>query len=118
MTATQSDSTVAPGDPRQGDRNAALVVYLLYALAYVTAITMIPGVIVAYVKRGDATGTWLDSHFRWQIATFWWTLLWGIVGGLLCFVLVGFAVLGILWIWGLYRVIKGWLRLNDGRAVA
>lgn len=83
-------------------------------------------VIVNYVKRGDARGTWLESHFTWQIRTFWFALAWAtlifLVGLPLTLLLVGFAIwavgLFILGIWAIYRIATGWLRLNDRRAVA
>jgi uncharacterized membrane protein len=78
-------------------------------------------VIINYVKRGDARGTWLESHFTWQIRTFWFALLWaviiGLVGGLLAIVLVGIAIwiigLFVLGLWAVYRIARGWLRLSD-----
>ena len=83
-------------------------------------------VIINYVKRGDARGTWLESHFQWQITTFWiavaWSLLIGLSGAVLAIVIIGFAVWAvgffILGIWAIYRIAKGWLRLNDRRAIA
>jgi len=82
-------------------------------------------VIINYVKRGDARGTWLESHFTWQIRTFWFALLWACVvfmmGLLLVVVLVGFAIWAIglfaLGCWAIYRVASGWLRLQDRRAI-
>jgi uncharacterized membrane protein len=82
-------------------------------------------VVINYVKRNDARGTWLESHFTWQIRTFWWALLWacvvGIVGAILAIVLVGFAVwfIGfvVLGVWAIYRIARGWLALNDRRAL-
>lgn len=78
-------------------------------------------VIINYVKRSDAAGTYLESHFRWQIRTFWYALLWavvvGIAGALLAIVLVGFAIwivgLFVLGVWAIYRVARGWMRLAD-----
>jgi uncharacterized membrane protein len=102
----------------QKNRNVALVVYVLYALSFLYGITMIAGVVIAYVKRDDVKGTWLESHFRWQIATFWWGLLFAIIGLILAFFLIGFFILFAVWIWMIYRVVKGWLRLNDGREVS
>ena len=83
-------------------------------------------VIINYVKRRDANGTWLESHFRWQIRTFWYAMLASIVigamGALLAIVLVGFAIWAIgfflLGIWAIYRIAAGWMRLNDRRAIA
>jgi len=82
-------------------------------------------VILNYVKRRDARGTWLESHYTWQIRTFWFALLWSaivlIVGALLAVVLVGFAVwivgLFVLGVWAIYRIARGWLRLVDRRPV-
>lgn len=78
-------------------------------------------VIINYVKRGEAEGTYLESHFRWQIRTFWYALLWslvvGVLGALLAIVLVGFAIwivgLFALGLWAIYRIARGWLRLGD-----
>lgn len=98
-------------------KNVALVVYVLYALSFLYGITAIAGVVIAYIKRDDVRGTWLESHFAWQIRTFWWGLAWTVVGVVLALVAVGFLILFAVWIWAIYRVVKGWLRLNDGREV-
>lgn len=82
-------------------------------------------VIISYVQRGDARGTWLESHFRWQIRTFWFALLWSVLVALvslpLAVVLVGIAtwVVGLfaLGLWSTYRIARGWLRLNAQRPV-
>jgi uncharacterized membrane protein len=83
-------------------------------------------VIINYVKRGEARGTWLESHFTWQIRTFWFALLWAtlvfVVGLPLTLVIVGFAVwivgFFVLGLWAIYRIARGWLALNAGRAVS
>jgi uncharacterized membrane protein len=83
-------------------------------------------VIINYVKRDEASGTWLESHFTWQIRTFWFALAWalgiGAVGALLAIVLVGFAIWIVgffaLGLWAIYRIIRGWMALRDRRAVA
>lgn len=94
-------------------RTVVLVVYVLQALSFFVGITALIGVIIDYVKRDDARGTWLESHIRWQIRTFWWSLLWGVIGLITAWAVVGFIILGILYIWIIYRVIKGWLKLMD-----
>jgi len=80
-------------------------------------------VIMNYARRAEARGTWLESHFRWQIRTFWYSWLWIfvtlILAALLLIVLVGFviAIIGfaLIGIWVIYRVARGWLALRDGR---
>lgn len=113
---------------------AALIVYALFAIAAISGVVSsglvtfaplvviagIVGVIVAYVKRGEAQGTWVASHFDWLIATFWWSLLWSlivvVVGGILILVLVGLIIipvgLAIVSIWVIYRVVRGYLAFN------
>ena len=86
----------------------------------------IVAVIINYVKRGEANGTWLASHFTWQIRTFWiaaaWSVLIAVVGLVLSVILVGIAIwivgLFVLGIWVIYRVVKGWLRLQARQPVA
>ena len=103
----------------QGLKTVATVVYGLQAAGFfLGGITWIVAVIVDYVKRDDAKGTWLESHYRWQIRTFWFGLLWGVVGGILCLVVIGFFVLAADGIWIIYRIVKGWLRLAERREVA
>lgn len=82
-------------------------------------------VILNYVKRSEARGTWLESHFSWQIRTFWfaalWALLVALVSGPLMLVLVGFGTwaLGMLALgaWAIYRIGRGWMRLNNQLAM-
>jgi uncharacterized membrane protein len=93
------------------------VIYGLYAASLLVGITAIAAIIINYVKRDDVKGTFLESHFNWQIRTFWWGLLWSVIGFITMFILVGFAVLLANGIWIIYRIIKGWLRLNDGLPV-
>lgn len=115
--------------------NIAHIVYALHALglalgAFGAATVLgsflfgwpsIIAVILNYVKRGEARGTWLESHFDWQIRTFWWALLWALlvagVSVLLAVVLVGFATWAIgmfaLGVWAIYRIARGWLKLKD-----
>lgn len=93
---------------------------------FVFGIPSIIAVVMNYVKRDEARGTWLESHFSWQLRTFWFALLAFIAIGLFSLPLVLLLGLGILtWmlgaflvgIWIIYRVARGWLRLKDGKAV-
>ncbi|MEC9491570.1 DUF4870 family protein [Flexistipes sp.] len=89
------------------------VVYILQAVYFVFGITLIIAVIIDYVKRGDAENTWLASHIKWQIRSFWYTLLWTVLGGILIPVGIGFVILAAANIWLIYRIVKGWLKLID-----
>ena len=95
----------------------AHIAYLLQALGFFSGITAIIGVIISYIKLSDVRGTWLESHFRWQIQTFWRWLIFSIIGVLLIIILVGYFILVIAWIWAIYRIIKGWLRLSEHRPI-
>jgi len=96
-------------------KSVATLVYALQAAWLVFGIPLIIAVIVNYVKLDDARGTLAESHFRWQIRTFWYGLLWGVVGWILVFVLIGFVILFINCVWIIYRIVKGWLYLNDNK---
>jgi uncharacterized membrane protein len=96
------------------------------AVAPLLGLVGIAGVIVAYVKRDDAQGTWVASHLRWLIRTFWYSLLWGAIGGIvfvLLFIvfllgpLLAIAIWGAASIWVLYRVIRGYLLFNESRPI-
>jgi uncharacterized membrane protein len=95
------------------------------ATAFVFSIPSVIAVIMNYVKRSEVRGTWLDSHFGWQLRTFWWAVFWVVVISVfsapLAIVLVGFVTwaigIAIVGVWILYRVIRGWLALKDGRPV-
>jgi uncharacterized membrane protein len=91
------------------------VVYFLQALAFINGITAIIGVIINYVRLDDVRGTWLESHYRWQIQTFWYGLAMLIVGGILAVVIIGWFILAFAFFWFIYRIVKGWLRLSDGK---
>lgn len=113
------------------------VIYLLHAFsllagilgpatvitAFLTGWPSIIAVILNYVKRSEVRGTWLDSHFRWQIRTFWYGLLWVALCGLFVLVTIGVGLL-VVWIplalvtvWFIYRIARGWMRLRAGRVM-
>ena len=77
-------------------------------------------VVINYVKRSEARGSWLESHFEWQIRTFWFALAWAVIVAIvsipLTLVLIGFGtwILGmlVLGVWAIYRIARGWLRLQ------
>jgi len=111
------------------------IIYGLHAIAVLVGVTSaatvaggfvfgLPSLIAVflnYLKRSDVNGTWLESHFRWQIRTFWFTLLWLVVYGLLIVTIIGIPIawilIAILGLWVGYRVIRGWVALADARPV-
>jgi len=125
----------ATAGPRESLIKLTHVIYALHGFSLVTGIVgaatvvgafltgwpSIIAVIVNYVKRSDVRGTWLETHFRWQIRTFWFGLLWVTLCGLFIVATLGIGLL-IAWLpltlvglWFIYRVARGWLRLKDHR---
>jgi len=96
-------------------KDITTAVYALQAVGFIIGITFIAGVILNYIKLPDVAGTLYESHFRWQIRTFWWGLLWSVVGGLTTWILIGFLILAATAIWVIYRIVKGWLNLSEGK---
>jgi uncharacterized membrane protein len=89
--------------------------------SFLTGWPSIIAVVLNYVKRGDVRGTWLESHFRWQIRTFWFGLLWITLCVLFIVATLGIGIL-IAWLpmvlvgfWFIYRIARGWLALNERR---
>jgi len=70
---------------------------------------------LTYVRKEEVAGTWLESHFRWQIRTFWFGLLWAVLGAILFVLIVGWFILAADAIWIIYRIVKGWLNLSENR---
>ena len=113
------------------------VIYALHACAVFVGVTSavatvaggfvfgLPSLIAVflnYLKRGDVTGTWLESHFRWQIRTFWFTLLWLVVSGFVMLTIIGIPIaawimIPVLGLWVAYRVIRGWLALGGSQPI-
>jgi len=89
--------------------------------AFLTGWPSILAVILNYARRGEVRGTYLESHFTWQIRTFWWAFLWLVIAIVLAVTVIGiplaFLVVVVTGVWVLYRIIRGWLALNDGRPI-
>jgi uncharacterized membrane protein len=108
-----------------GLHSVSLLIGILTAATVVFAFLFgwpsIIAVILNYVNRGEARGTWLESHFRWQIRTFWFGLLWVVLCVLFVVatfgvgILIAWLPLGAVGLWFIYRIVKGWLRLVDRR---
>jgi uncharacterized membrane protein len=113
----RTDSVVLADDSEKALRELTTVVYALQASSFLLGITLIAGVVVNYLKRDAVAGTWLESHFRWQIRTFWWSIAWGAIGFVTAIVLIGFLIWLVAAVWFVYRIARGWLRLSDRRPV-
>ncbi len=106
---------------RPAPTRTAHILYILHALAPFTLWTLsLLAVIIGAFNRDAVRGTWVDSHYSWLLRTFVWGILWLVVTTVIFTItLIGIFLLwapwGILTIWYLYRVIRGWLRLNDGK---
>ena len=119
-TPLSSEPTViADTTPRDGTIH---ILYLLHGLAPFTAwILAVIAIFVGAVKRDDYRGTWLDTHISWLSRTFWWGLLWIFIASFLTFLMIVSVILLLvawvpftaLFIWYLYRVVRGWLLPND-----
>lgn len=97
-------------------KQLTLITYILYAVSAFVGITAIVAIVINYVKRDDTVGTIYESHFTWQIRTFWWSLVWFVVGWATVWILgLGFFVLVADGIWVIYRIVKGFLNFNDDK---
>jgi uncharacterized membrane protein len=126
-------------DSREPSPNLVSLTYIIYFLhlfsavsgvltpafiltAFLTGWPSLIAVILNYAKRSDAEGTYLESHFRWQIRTFWYALLWILFAGLLILTVIGFPLaillICLIGLWVLYRIIRGLLRLMDELPIA
>jgi uncharacterized membrane protein len=92
-------------------------VYGLQAASMLVGVTLFAGVLINYLRREQVAGTWLESHFTWQIRTFWWSLAWCVLGIASAIVLVGVFILIGSGVWFVYRIVRGWIELNEGRPV-
>jgi uncharacterized membrane protein len=99
----------------QQNKDITQIIYGLYAASLVVGVTYFVAIILNYVKRDDVVGTIYESHFRWQMRTFWFSLLWFVIGLITVFIIVGFVVWIASGIWFIYRIVIGWLRLSEGK---
>jgi len=129
----EPSAQTAPGQPSESLVTLTHVIYGLHAVSLITGIIgaatvvgafltgwpSIIAVILNYVKRSEARGTWLESHFRWQIRTFWYGLLWVVLCGIFVVATLGIGLLiawlplGVVGLWFIYRIARGWLQLKD-----
>lgn len=105
----------------QSRKDLAWWLYIFHALALLFSaglLSLVP-LMVSYIKRPDASGTFVYSHHTWQIRTFWWYVFWLFIGGVLFATIIGillaYLVWGVAWLWRAYCLLKGFLNLNDNK---
>ena len=122
--------------PAEGLVTLTHVLYGLHAFSAITGLTSaafivtaflsgwpsIIAVIINYVKRNEVHGTYLDSHFGWQIHTFWYAVVWFVIGAVLIATVLGMVIgvplLIVAGLWVLYRIVRGWITLADGKPMS
>jgi uncharacterized membrane protein len=97
----------------ESDRTLALVAYGLHLFGAIAAVPSIVGLIVNYVKRNDYDELF-DSHHSWMIRSFWWAILWCVLGFVTLVIGVGFVILFVAWLWYIYRHVRGLIALLNG----
>ena len=118
----------------ESGKNVGLIVYILQGAAFFSGFTVFMGIIINYVKMSEVRGTWLESHFRWQISTFWWGfVLWPLIGIVAFFtttpfafysdliyfleIILPFLIFFIDIIWVIYRIVKGLILLSKEKEI-
>jgi uncharacterized membrane protein len=104
-------------DQSSEERNWTIAVWVLYLGSYITVITIIAGLIIAYMKRPQFVGTPYESHMTSAIRTFWIGLIGGIISGVLVFLLIGIPMLIALAIWMIFRTVRGLVRAINGQPI-
>jgi len=139
MASTYDAQALPPATPSASLISTTLLIYALYGIAAIFGFMSsgfpliapffgflgIAAVVIAYARRGEAAGTWLASHYRWLIRTFWFSLVWASVG-MLFMVVLGLILIGIpiafgIWIaatiWVIYRLLRGYGLFKDSKAI-
>ena len=108
--------TPTTAEQEQSLKKLTMIIYALYAASFLLGgIPAIVAIVMNYVKKDDVIGTFIESHFRWQIRTFWFGLLWGALGAITVLIVIGWVALIADAIWIIYRIVKGWLNLVDNK---
>ena len=94
-----------------------LITYILYLVGFVVGITGLIAIIMNYVKRNEMRGTLLESHVDWQIKTFWYSLIGYVLGLILSVILIGYLLILVVFVWHVYRLVKGLIALNDNKPI-
>jgi uncharacterized membrane protein len=139
MAETYDTQALPPSTPSASLISTTLLIYALYGIAAIAGLVSsgfpliapffgvlgIVAIIIAYVKRSETAGTWLASHYRWLIRTFWFSMLWALLGWLvlitLGLILIGIPIAFGIWIaatvWVIYRVVRGYILFKESKAI-
>lgn len=112
-----SEQGSSSASAESNNRATLMLTYIAYVIGIFTGVGSIVGIIIAYLKKDDVRGSWMESHYAWLITTFWYTLIGGIIGFLLSFVIIGIPILFAVGIWYIYRCIKGFLAFQESKAL-
>jgi uncharacterized membrane protein len=108
-------SALIEDEKTKANKTLTTVIYALYAASLLFGVTCLVAIVMNYVKKDDVAGTFLESHFRWQMRTFWFALLWSVIGLITFIIVIGWFILLANLVWFIYRIVKGWLRLNENK---
>lgn len=113
LSSTESQAAASPANASL--KTLTMIIYGLYGASCVVGVTALVAIIVNYIKRDEVANTIYDSHFRWQMRTFWFGLLWMVVGFITFFFVIGWFVLIANAVWIIYRLVRGFLNLLEDR---
>jgi uncharacterized membrane protein len=97
----------------ESDRTLVLVSYVLHLVGSIAGVTSIVGLIINYVKRSRYDDLF-DSHHAWMISSFWWALLWVVIGCITVLILIGWVILFVAWVWYVYLHVRGLIAFLNG----
>jgi uncharacterized membrane protein len=97
----------------EGERTWVFVAYALHLVGAIAGLTSLIGLVINYLKRGSYDDLF-DNHHRWMTRSFWWALLWVCIGWVTTIILVGWAILFLVWLWYIYRHVRGLVNFING----
>lgn len=116
MSETEIMSTPIASSPSDAG-NMPMITYVLYLVGLLIGPATLVGLIMAYVAKGDAP-EWAQTHYRWLIRTFWISLVWGVIGVVTAFLVIGYVILLVGVVWYLVRVIRGFVAMQKKQPIA
>jgi uncharacterized membrane protein len=100
----------------QSERTVVLIAYVLHLVGATVGLTSIVGLVINYLRL-DQFGEPLRSHHRWMIRSFWWALVWFVIGIITSFIFIGWAICFVAWVWYVYRHVRGLIALSNGASL-